>query len=442
MKKNTVALKVLPLVAAFALVGCGNKDNDEKVSFNYDPDYSFVTGDLSGKTLKVGAILIGDQTEGYSEAHIKGIEKAKEVLEAKGASVNVSWEYKVSEDAPTVKAKVESLVGANNNIIITNSYNHQDAFKEGQFDASSKPEIDFISMTGDIACLQKKANYHNAFNATYQSRYASGYVAGLKLKELVDGGKLKDENKDANGNIKLGYVGAFPFAEVVSGYTGFYLGVKSVVSNVVMSVKYTSSWWDHDAEKQAASDLINQGAVIVSEHADSTGAPEACEAAFKQGKVVYNVGYNVSMIDAAPSCSLTSATNDWSVYYTTAFYDKLMGQPIPQDWAAGYEKGAVALTKINYGCFDAKQDDVDAKVKAVVDKLHDGSLKVFDCSKFTVGGQNISEYTITDDWSTVKGTQCIKTAGSVKYFDESNTEVRSAPYFDIRIDGITELNNN
>ena len=442
MKKNTVALKVLPLLAAFALVACGNKDKDEKLPFNYDPDYSFVTGDLSGKSIKVGAILIGDNTEGYSEAHIKGIEKAKKVLEDKGASVNVSWEYKVADDqTAAVKAKVDSLVGAGNNVIVTNSYNHQNAFGEGQFDVSSKPEVDFISMTGDTACLQKKANFHNAFNATYQSRYASGYVAGLKLKELVDAGKIKDENKDANGNIKLGYVGAFPFAEVVSGYTGFYLGIKSVVSNVSMSVKYTSSWWDHDAEKQAASDLINQGAVIVSEHADSTGAPEACEAAFKQGKVVYNVGYNVSMIDAAPSCSLTSATNDWSVYYTTAFYNKLMGTAIPQDWAAGYEKGAVALTKINYGCFDAKQADVDAKVKAVVDQLHNGSLKVFDCSKFTVNGQGISEYTITDGFSTVKGTQCIKTEGSVKYFDESNTEVRSAPYFDIRIDGITELNN-
>ena len=441
MKKNTVALKVLPLVAAFALVACGNKDKDEKLPFNYDPDYSFVTGDLSGKTLKVGAILIGDSTEGYSEAHIKGIEKAKEVLEAKGASVNVSWEYKVADDqTAAVKAKVDALVGAGNNVVVTNSYNHQNAFGEGQFDVSSKPEVDFISMTGDTACLQKKANFHNAFNATYQSRYASGYVAGLKLKELVDGGKIKDENKDANGNIKLGYVGAFPFAEVVSGYTGFYLGIKSVVSNVVMSVKYTSSWWDHDAEKQAAADLINSGAVIVSEHADSTGAPEACEAAFKQGKVVYNVGYNVSMIDAAPSCSLTSATNDWSVYYTTAFYDKLMGTAIPQDWAAGYEKGAVALTKINYDCFEAKKDDVDAKVKAVVDQLHDGSLKVFDCSKFTVEGKNISEYKITDTFSTVIGTQCIKNENNVKYFDESNTEVRSAPYFDIRIDGITELN--
>ena len=441
MKKNTVALKVLPLVAAFSLVACGNKDKDEKLPFNYEPDYSFVTGDLSGKSIKVGAILIGDQTEGYSEAHIKGIEKAKEVLEAKGASVNVSWEYKVADDqTAAVKAKVDALVGAGNNVVVTNSYNHQNAFGDGQFDVSSKPEVDFISMTGDTACLQKKANFHNAFNATYQSRYASGYVAGLKLKELVDAGKIKDENKDANGNIKLGYVGAFPFAEVVSGYTGFYLGIKSVVTNVVMSVKYTSSWWDHDAEKQAASDLINSGAVIVSEHADSTGAPEACEAAFKQGKVVYNVGYNVSMIDAAPSCSLTSATNDWSVYYTTAFYNKLMGTGIPQDWAAGYEKGAVALTKINYDCFDAKKDDVDAKVKAVVDKLHDGSLKVFDCSKFTVGGQSISEYKITDSFSTVIGTQCIKNENGVKYFDESNTAVRSAPYFDIRIDGITELN--
>lgn len=441
MKKNTIAFKVLPLIAAFTLTACGGSGDDEKLSFNYDPDYSFVTADLSGKTLNVGAILIGDETEGYSEAHINGINKAVQVLKDKGATVNVKWEKKVADDqVATVKAKVDSLVGAGNNVIVTNSYGHQDAFGENQFDVSSKPEVDFIAMTGDTACTKKQANFHNAFNATYQSRYASGYVAGLKLKELVDGNKLKPENKDSDGNIKIGYVGAFPYAEVVSGYTAFYLGIKSVVSNVKMNVKYVSSWWNHDAEKQAASDLINQGACLVCQHADSTGAPEACEEAFKQGKVVYNVGYNVSMIDAAPSCSLTSATNDWSVYYTTAFYNKLTGAAIPQDWVAGYEKGAVALTKINYACFDMKEDEVNAKVKDVVTKLHDQTLKVFDCSKFTVGGANISEYTITDDWSTVKGTQCIKVDGAVKYFDESNTAVRSAPYFDVRIDGITELN--
>lgn len=439
MKKNTCALKVLSLVAAFSVVACGGSGNDEKLSFNYDPDYSNVTADLSGKTLKVGAILIGDNTEGYTEAHIKGINKAKEVLEAKGATVNVSWEYKVlDDDTAAVKAKINALVGAGNNIVVTNSYGHQNAFGEGQFDVTSQPSIDFISMTGDTACVQNKANFHNAFNATYQSRYASGYVAGLKLKELVDSNKLAASNKDANGNIKIGYVGAFPFAEVVSGYTAFYLGIKSVVSNVVMNVKYTNSWWDHDAEKQSASDLINQGAVIVSQHADSTGAPEACEAAFKQGKVVYNVGYNVSMIDAAPSCSLTSATNDWSVYYTTAFYNKLTGTDIPRDWVAGYEKGAVALTKINYDCFTESKADIDEKVGAVTKKIHDGEIKVFDCSKFTVDGANITEYTITDSFSTIKGTQCIKTVGDVKYFDESNPELRSAPYFDVRIDGITE----
>lgn len=441
MKNKTFALQVLSLVTVAMLASCGGQGKEDNLPFNFAPDFSYVTEEaVTGKTLNVGAVLIGDETEGYSEAHINGIEKAKKVLEEKGATVNVSYEKKVADDqTATVKAKVESLVSNGNNVVIVNSYGHQNAFGEGQFDVSTAKAVDFLSMTGDTACVAKKDNYHNAFNATYQSRYASGYVAGLKIKELIEDNKLTSANKDANGNIKVGYVGAFPYAEVVSGYTAFYLGIKSVVSNVVMSVKYVSSWWQHDWEKNAAKSLISEGCVVLSQHADSTGTPEACEEAFQEGKYVYNVGYNVSMIEAAPRSSLTSATNDWSVFYTRALFNKITGTAIPRDWCAGYESGAVALTKINYDCFKDSKANIDAKVCEVTKALHDGSLKVFDCSKWTVGGENLTSYTITDKYSTVIGTQCIKQSGSTYYFDESNTGVRSAPYFDARIDGITEL---
>lgn len=441
MKKNTLALSALSLAAVLTLAACGNVDKGEKLPFNFDPDFSYVTEEaVGGKTLNVGAILIGDETEGYSEAHIKGIEAAKKTLEAKGAKVNVSYEKKVPE-GNEVKTKVETLTSAGNNIVITNSYGHQDAFGEGQFDVTAHPTVDYISMTGDRACLSDAANYHNAFNATYQSRYIAGYVAGLKLEEMVNSNSIPAASLTANGDIKLGYVGAFNFAEVVSGYTGFFLGVQSVVPNVVMDVKYVNSWWDHDAEKSAARDLIANGALIVSGHADSTGAPEACEEAYKSGTTVFNVGYNVSMLEAAPSCSLTSATNDWSVYYTHAFFNKITGAAIEKDWSQGYENGAVAITKLNYKCFATSKDELDNKVKARAGQVRDGSVKVFDCSKWTVDGEHLDEYYITDSWSTVIGTQCIKTDNNCTFFDESNaSQVRSAPYFDVRIDGITELN--
>ena len=186
--------------------------------------------------------------------------------------------------------------------------------------ASENEDTTFISMTGDMAALSELPNFKNAFNYTYESRYVSGVVAGMKLAELVANGEVADKNMDENGNIKLGYVGAFPYAEVVSGYTGFYLGVKSIVENVVMDVTYTNSWYDPTAEAEAANALVSSGCIIISQHADSTGAPSACEALLEGGTTVYCVGYNVDMLSVAPQASaLTSSQNDWSVYYTYAF---------------------------------------------------------------------------------------------------------------------------
>jgi len=438
MKKALFALSVLSI--AFSVCACGGQAKSEE-PFNFDPDFSYITDDLvSGKTLNVGAILIGDETEGYSQSHIDGINKAKETLEKHGAKVNVTYKKKVADsDVSAVKSHVETLTSDGNNIVITNSYGHQNAFGEGQFDVTKYPNVDYISMTGDTACVAKQPNYHNAFNNIYEARFASGYIAGLKLQECITAGQVKASNYDKNNNVKLGYVGAFPYAEVVSGYTAFYLGVKEVVSNVSMSVKYVSSWWDHDAENTAAKTLLDAGCFMVSQHADSTGTPEACETAYNGGKTCYGVGYNVSMIDAAPSTSLVSSTNYWAVYYTHAFFNKITGNSIERDWSGGFDQGAVRLTAINYSLFTESKDSINEKVCALTKKLRDKSIKVFDTQRFTVQGQHISEYYIQDGWSTVIGTQCIKTEGSTKYFDESNPDVRSAPYFDIRIDGIEEI---
>lgn len=446
MKKKALALGVFALSAALLLVGCnGAVTNDEDLPFNRKPDFSYVdSSSVNGKSLKVGAILIGDQNEGYSNAHIKGINKAKQVLEDAGATVEVSWEYNISDsDTAKVVSKINSLTAAQNDIVIVNSYGHQNAFAANQFDCSTQPQIDYISMTGDQAHIMGWSNYHNAFCDTYQARFMAGYVAGLKLKEAETKGLIKENNKDENGRVKVGYVGAFTYAEVISGYTAFYLGInEGFGKQVAMSVKFVGSWWDHDAEKAAANDLIASGCMVISQHADSTGTPEACQDAWRSGKTVYNVGYNVSMIEAAEDCSLTSATNNWAVFYTQAFYKKLRGEQIATNWCDGYNAGANGITGINYKCFDESGDSLDEKLTAMSNKIANGGSKyVFDCSRFTANGEHLTSYTITDDFSTVKGAQVIKQDGSNYFFDESNEqEVRSAPYFDIRIDGITLVN--
>jgi Uncharacterized ABC-type transport system, periplasmic component/surface lipoprotein len=296
-------------------------------------------------------------------------------------------------------------------------------------------------MTGDLAAASAATNDKNAFTDVYESRYVSGVVAGLKLKQLVEDGLVADKNKDADGNIKIGYVGAYNYAEVVSGYTAFYLGLKSVVSNVAMKVQYTNEWFHYEKEYQTAKSLIADGCIIIGQHADSEGAPTACEEAYLAGTRVYSIGYNVDMLEAAPHAALTSATNTWAVYYAYAFATALKGETIVTDWAKGYNDGAVAITAINGKVF---KTDPSAEVKAVVDSIKAGTLKVFDTSKFTVKGVKVTTTVGHADMGVWNGTSVdpctynyIKTEGDVSYFSES-TRI-SAPAFALRIDGITEV---
>jgi basic membrane protein A len=371
--------------------------------------------------LKIGVILVHDENTGYDLSHINGIKKAAENCGIK--EDQIVWKYSISEDENCFDAATD-LVEQGCKYIISDSYGHQSYMQQA---ASENPTVTFIAMTGDTAATSGLTNFKNAFCNTYESRYVSGVVAGMKLQELVDSGKVAENNYDEDGNIKIGYVGAFPYAEVVSGYTAFYLGIKSIVSNVSMDVTYTNSWYSPTAEAEAANSLMSDGAIIISQHADSSGAPSACEAALAAGTTVYCVGYNVDMLSVAPNAALTSAQNDWSVYYTYAMNCMLKGETIATDWAKGYSEGANMISALGASCAAGTQE----KVTEVETAIKDGSLKVFDTANFTVGGETLSSY--TNSWG-LNGAETITNG----IFEES--VIRSAPYFDIRIDGITELN--
>ena len=433
---------VAVVVTILCFVGCSSTaletyDTTFATKYNTDADNSAYTADLTGTTLKVGAVMVGDESEGYTKAHMDGINAAKAFLEGKGATISIIWKKSVGEDATCATACQDTITNGAT-LVITNSYGHQ--FPIGETIAAN-PGVTFVSMTGDLAATSGYSNWKNAFTDIYQSRYVSGVAAGLKLKQLVEDGKLTSANYDGD-NIRIGYVGAYPYAEVVSGYTAFYLGIKSVVSNVVMSVKYTNSWFDFNAENETAKALIAAGCVIIGQHADSEGAPTACEQAFEDGTLVYSVGYNVGMLQAAPRASLTSSTNNWAVYYTNLFYKMLTGAAVDTNWHAGYEAGAVGITDLNGKAF---KTDISAEIKTVVDKIVAGELMVFDLDTFTVGGEKITSYmadVIPDDAYT-PDTEVVMTTTiggkEVKYISEST--FRSAPYFGLRIDGITEIGN-
>lgn len=386
---------------------------------------------------KVGVILIGDETEGYSTAHINGIkEAAKELGIDEG---NIIWKYKVPEDSTAYDSAID-LVGQGCQLVISNSYGHQTYMVQAAMDY---PDTTFISMTGDFAAISGCPNFKNAFTGIYESRYVSGVVAGLKLKELMESGTLTAETQpesfDKDGNVKVGYVGAFSYAEVVSGYTAFFLGIRSVVPNTVMEVKYTNSWFDIDKEGAAAEALIANGAAIIGQHADSTGAPAATQKLLDSGKICYSVGYNIDMLETAPTAALTSATNNWAAYYKHAFETVMNGGELEADWAKGYSEDAVGITPFGESCAEGTAEyiaDVEAKLK-------DGTLHVFDTSTFTVGGEEVTtapcdlsfmDFTTNPPTAVYEG----ETVEAIKdgYFAES--EFRSAPYFTLRIDGITE----
>ena len=438
MKKIIALLIALLLVFMFAACGADTSDStddtatddtatddtatDDTATDDTAADDTATDDTTAAADVKIGVILIHDENTGYDFAHIEGI-KAAAAATGINADDQIIWKYNIPEDE-TCYDMATDLVEQGCTYIFSDSFGHQSPMQQA---AEENPEVTFISMTGDQAALSGLPNFKNAFNATYQSRYVSGVVAGMKLAELVADGKVEDKNMDADGNIKMGYVGAFPYAEVVSGYTGFYLGVNSIVENVVMDVQYTGSWYDPTAEAEAANALVASGAIIISQHADSTGAPSACQALLDGGTTVYCVGYNVDMLSVAPTAALTSAQNDWSVYYTYAMNCMLSGEDIATDWAEGYNEGAVMISALGESCAEGTAEKV-AEVEAAI---KDGTFNVFDCSTFTVGGENITSY--TDSYG-MDGAECIEDG----VFTEST--LRSAPYFDVRIDGINELN--
>ena len=416
--KKTLCL-ILALAMTLMMVACGDGNAN--------------AGDAGN--IKIGVILVGDETEGYTAAHMEGIKTAAASLGIKDDQI--IWKYKVEENSTCYDAAVD-LVGQGCNMVISNSYGHQTFMVQA---AEEYPDVTFVSMTGDFAAISGLDNFKNAFTKVYESRYVSGVVAGMKLKELLDNGTLSAQTQpnsfDANGNVKIGYVGAFAYAEVVSGYTAFFLGIQSVVPNTVMEVMYTNSWFDIDKEGAAAEALVANGAVIIGQHADSTGAPAAVQKLLDNGTICYSIGYNIDMLATAPTAALTSATNTWSVFYKHAFETVMKGEKLEADWAEGYSQDAVAITKLGESCAAGTAE----KVAEIEGALKAGTLHVFDTNTFTVSGEKVTSAPCDMsfmDWSTMTAIYQGETVEAIKdgYFAES--EFRSAPYFSLRIDGITE----
>lgn len=373
----------------------------------------------------VGLICLHGDASTYDKNFIDAFKAA---CEKKGLSKS---QYTIITDIPEGTKCYDTaadLADQGYKAIFANSFGHESYILQA---AKEFSDVQFYHATGTTAHTENVSNFHNAFASIYQGRYLAGVAAGLKLQEMIANNEL-EANNYVDGNIKLGYVGAFTYAEVISGFTSWYLGVKSVVSNVVMDVQFTGSWYDEAAEKTAAETLINNGCALISQHADSMGAPTACENAG-----VPNVSYNGSTESACPETFIISSRINWQPYFEMII-DRALGnsEAISADWTGDINTGSVVITSLGSAAAEGTQAVLDS-VKA---ELLNGTRKVFDCSTFTVDGEHLTEYMadVNTDAAYEKDTQVIKQDGETYYFAES--DFRSAPYFDIKIDGINYLN--
>lgn len=418
MKKALSILLAMGMTVGM-VAGCGDTaDNssaaDNSAAASTEAGTDGTQAAASAADIKVGVIYIGDENEGYTAAHMAGIDEMAANL---GLSDDqIIEKTTIPEDESCYDAAVD-LADQGCNIIFATSFGHETYILQA---AQEYPDIQFCHATGYQAASSGLSNMHNYFDAIYEARYVSGVVAGMKLNEMIADGTITEDT------AKIGYVGAFPYAEVISGFTSFYLGAKSQCPSVTMEVQYTNSWADMSGEAEVAAKLIDDGCVLISQHADTTGAPSTCE-----DKKVPCVGYNVDMTTVAPDAALTSPTNNWGVYYTHAVQCVLDGTPIETDWCQGFSEGAVDITPINEA---VAAEGTDAKVTEVENAIKDGSIHVFDTSAFTVNGSSLEDLI-------AEGGDYAKYADYVSdgYYHES--ELASAPSFDIIIDGITSVTN-
>ena len=365
--------------------------------------------------VKLGFIFLHDENSTYDLNFMNG---AKEAIAALGLTEDqYLFRTNIPEGQEAYDAACE-LADAGCNIIFADSFGHEDYIIQA---AKEFPDVQFCHSTGTKAHTEGLSNYHNAFAAIYEGRYLAGVVAGLKLNEMIEKGEFTAEE------AKMGYVGAFTYAEVVSGYTSFYLGAKSVCPSVTMDVTFTGSWYDETAEKEAASKLIDGGCKLISQHADSMGAPTACETAG-----VPNVSYNGSTVAACPNTFLVSSRINWAPYYEFVVNCVKNGEAIPADWTGTIETGSVVLTDINEAACAAGTAEKLEEVKAAIEA---GTTKVFDTTTFTVEGKAMESYMadVDTDAAYTPDTEVIEDGA----FQESTK--RSAPYFDLKIDGINLL---
>ena len=423
MKKFLALL--LSMMMVLSLAACGGDQPPSTVDKPADSqtpaDSAPADTGSETKTVKVGLICIGDENDqGYTYNFIRGKEAATEALAAKG--INVEWvvKWNIGEDSGCEDANIE-LADEGCDLIINNSFGFEPFMLKV---APDYPEIEFIACTNQASWGDNLDNTHNAFANIYEGRYLAGVVAGMKLQQMIDEGEITADQ------AVIGYVGAFSFAEVVSGFTSYFLGARSVCPSVTMKVQFVGSWSDATEEANAASALADMGCVMISQHSDNT-----TPATTAQSKGVFHTGYNNDMISVAPEASLIGTRINWAPYFEYAIESVANGESFDQDWCHGMDMDAVVMTDLNEAIAAPGTAEKLAEVEA---KLRSGELQVFDTSTFTIEGAKLeTAFALDTDGDFAPDSEEAVFDGA---FHESHFQ--SAPYFNLPIDGIERLNES
>ena len=427
MKKILAFLLAAMMVLAFAACGEDNGGTPTPT-----PDVKGMSADVLPRNamtpsveipadFKIGMICLHDENSTYDNNFIQALRQVQKDLGLSDDQVVIVTN--IGEDSSCYDAAVDLAKNKGCKVIFADSFGHESFMKQA---AQEYPEVQFCHATGTSGKIANIENFHNAFASIYEGRYLAGIAAGLKLNEMIAAGKITAEQ------AVIGYVGAFTYAEVISGMTSFYLGARSVCPSATMKVRYTGSWYDQAKEQEAATALIEKDkCVLISQHADSLGAPTACELAG-----VPNVSYNGSTYSAGETTFIVSSAINWAPYFQYIIETVVKGEAIAPDWCGTIATNSVVLSGVNQ---DVAAEGTIEKINEAIKALEAGTLHVFDTASFTVDGKILTEYLADVDGDYTGETNVIHDG----YFDESNAvDFRSAPYFDIIIDGVTNLNTN
>lgn len=397
--------------------GTSNKEyEDVTVSSNTsDDEQTTAPSDKNPSDVKIGFIFLHDENSEYDLNFMYAVEEMKR--EIKYENVQVIFKTNVPESNACYDAAVELIEVDGCDIIFANSFGHEDFMIMA---AKEYPDVEFCHATGTKAHTEGLPNFHNAYAAVHEGRYLTGVLAGLKLNEMIENGEITADE------AKMGFVGTFTYAEVISGYTAFYLGAKSVCPQVTMDVKFTGSWFDEISEKEAAYELIDRGCVIISQHSNSLGAPLACE---ERG--IPNIVNGSATDEFCPDTFLAMCNIEWDGYFKYIVDQYINGEEIATDWCGSFEEDAL-MVDFSYDV----PDEYIVIIEQLAMEINNGREKVFDTSSFTVNGERVTSYlaNVDEDSSFTPDTEVIDDGE----FRESY--FRAAPYFDLKIDGITLLN--